>query len=81
MSIVSKLHLGLLNPASTFDENVFGPVDHDVTDAGVLQQKFKRTETKRFVQNLLDQTIPLAAVQHRAFAVAKVFDDHADFAS
>ena len=42
-----------------------GPVDHDVRDFGVAKQWLQRSETKNVVEDLLNQTLPLHAVERQ----------------
>ena len=70
-----------LNASFLFDEHVLRPIDHDVGDAGFLQQNLQRAEAERLVQHFFDQPLSLGAVQQRVFGVAEVLDDQANLAA
>ena len=56
---VQRAAVGELELALPFDEGLLGPVDHDVGDLGILEQRLKGAESKGLVLDLQDQTLPL----------------------
>ena len=49
--------------------------------AGVLQQRLQGTQAEGLVEDLVDQPVPLVAVEQGAFGVAEVLDHQADLAA
>ncbi len=79
--VVAELDAGLLHLAAPLDVDVLRAVDQDVADRVVLQQHFQRSQAEGLVEHLLDQPLPLVAVEQRVFRVAQVLDDQADLAA
>ena len=76
--VVAENDFRLLDPAFLLDEDLLGAVDHDVADLVVLEQELERTEAEGLVEDLVDQTLPLVAVQERVLGVAEVLDHAPD---
>ncbi len=64
---------------SLLDEDLLGPVDHDVGDFLILEEELEWAEAECLVKNLVDQALALVAVEQRVLGIAKMFDDAADF--
>ena len=77
-SLSRKIDLRPLDPAPLLDEDVLRAVDHDVADPLVLEQDLQRAEAEGLVEDLVDQPLPLGAVEHRVLGVEQVLDDAAD---
>jgi len=81
LGVVPELDVGPLHLALPFDIHVFRAVDEDVVDAAVFEQQFQRSQPQRLIEHLLDQSLPLLAVQQRLFHVAQMLDNHANLAA
>ncbi len=79
MLVIAEDDLRLLDFSVLLDINVFRSVDHDVADLVVLQEQLERPESERLVEDLVDQTLPLVAIQERVLGVAELLDQAPDF--
>src|SRR5262249_38210038 len=79
--VVAELDVGLLHLAAPLNVDLVRPVDEDIADSWVLQQHLQRAETEGLVEDLVDQPLPLHAVEQRVLGVAQAFDDEADLAA
>ncbi len=65
-----------LDPARALDVDLVGPVDHDLGDGGVFEERFEHAEAERLVDDAPDQPVAFGGGQDRALAA----DDVAQYA-
>ena len=58
----------------------FGPLIRMSQILGSFSSNFERPQSKRLVEDLVDQPLAFVAIEQRVFRVAKMLDDQADFA-
>jgi hypothetical protein len=63
MLLVLETHREGLENAGSLDVDAFVPVDQNVVDARILQQRLKRAETGHFIENFGDEIIEFLRVQ------------------
>ena len=81
MVVVAELDVRLLHLAAPLDVHLVGSVDQDIADRRILEQHFQRTEAEGLIQDFVDETLPLHAVEKRILGVAQAFDHQADLAA
>ena len=64
-SLSRNVTFGLLHLPAAFDVDVLRTVDQDVADRRVLEQHLQRAEAEGLVEDLVDQPLPLVAVEQR----------------
>src|SRR5204862_1990318 len=67
--IVFEAETGRLQFASAFHVYTVITVYQDVGDAGILEQRLQRTQSKDFIQDLASQTLALRETEGHGFAV------------
>jgi hypothetical protein len=78
MVVILEGHLGSHELSLLFDVYLGWPVDQDVGNFGVLEQRLQRTKTKRLMLDLEDQTLTLDPGEGDSLACDEAFDDRLD---
>ena len=76
--VVLEGEVGQLEPAAALDVDLAGPVDHDLGDGLVAQQRLQRAEADDLVGDLLQHAHPLGAGEREALLVDRDAEDLLD---
>ena len=61
MRLVAKDHIGLLETSLAFDIDLVVPVDQDVGNGGVAQQRLERSKSEQLVEDVGDAGLSRSA--------------------
>ena len=75
LRLVAEADVGALQPAVALDEDLVGPVDHDLRHGRVGEQRLEHAEPDRLVDHLADQPRALGGREHRPLAADHAADD------
>ncbi len=80
MPVVPEHDVGLFELAVPLDVDLIEPVDEDVGDVGVAQQRLERTETEQLVEHVDDERFALGQAERRRprLALDQLHDERAD---
>src|SRR5262245_16903920 len=59
MASIAKGNVSLLQPSFALDVDLIEPVDQDVGDRPIGEERFERTQTEQLVENLDDECLAL----------------------
>ena len=79
MGVVFERQRRQLQLARSLHIDSVEPVDQDVGNGGVLEQRFERPKTKNLVKNLARQALALGKAQGDGFALDRIANDDEDF--
>jgi hypothetical protein len=65
VAVILEHDVGLLEPAVPLDVDLVEPVDQDVGNVRIAEQRLERTESEQLVQHVADEALPLQQAERR----------------
>ena len=81
VGVVLEDHVGLFEQSGPLHVDVLAGVHQDVTDGGVLEQRFQRAQPEDLIQDFARQLLPLDAAQRGVQASHEVLNDGENLAA